>query len=454
MAGRRQPAIVPAIARAFLRTVVGRGRDEDVRRFHRWLEQQRLSLSTVVPADLERLFTRPFGKPIKRHTRWAYRSGLYPYLDWLHAQGRLHFSAQAVRPCAFPLPELAQQFLAALAVMVGQSSCQSYRNALRAFHRWLDHQSLDITTLTRQVMLSWLTDVKARGLRPITRIHILTYVRVYLRWLAEHGALPHHPDDLLRRADFPKPPRYLPRPLPPDVDREIQQRLAQSGGRYDLGLLLMRKTGLRLGELIALDYDCVRADLHDRRFLKVPLGKLDSERLVPMDDRTIALVRRLQRMGSRRRSWLLESPKRKRTRHDPYRHALKQAAAGLPLTDGPVTPHRLRHTYATELLSAGMSLLGVMKLLGHRDFRMTLRYTAITLEGIGKEYRDAIGQLEKKYDAPARITISDAQPVKMLSDVVAWIQNHLGHDPRRRALAAALVKRLLRVRDQLASIHA
>ena len=186
------------------------------------------------------------------------------------------------------------------------------------------------------------------------------------------------------RSDLPKLPQYLPRPLSPDIDVLLQKRLRQSRCRLQLGLLLMRNTGLRIGELLRLSHRCVRSDTRGHNFLKVPLGKLDTERLVPLDAKTLRLVRRLQRLGR----W----PPRllSRVRRSPHsllrdEAALRKACHGLT-TPEPITSHRLRHTYATTLLAGGMSLVAIMRLLGHRDYRMTLRYAAITDETVVTEY--------------------------------------------------------------------
>lgn len=439
-----RPHRVRKIARGFLRTPQARGRDTDVGHFHRWLEKEHLTLATVVPMDLDRYFTRPFGKWLAPSSRVTYRSQIYPYLDWLHAHGYLGFDSRAVRVCAYPLPDVAHQFLAALAITRKPYTCEGYRVSIRSFHRWLNQRAKSLATLTRPTVIEFAAHLALRKLHPITRLHMLSDLRVYLRWLAEQSVIAEDGDHLLRPSDFPKPPRYLPRPLPPDVDREIQRRLAQIGDRYALGVLLMRATGLRVGELCSLAYDCVRTDFDGNHFLKVPLGKLDSERLVPMDGKAVELVRRLQSIGTPGRSWLIESIKGRKTIDESYRRVLKQVRAGLENTDGPITPHRLRHTYATALLAGGMSLLGVMKLLGHRDFRMTLRYTAITQETLGREYRDALVEIEKKYQTPAPLRL-DPEPIKMLSDLIAWIQNHLGRDRHARALT----KRLLRIQKQI-----
>jgi hypothetical protein len=92
-----------------------------------------------------------------------------------------------------------------------------------------------------------------------------------------------------------------------------------------------------------------------------------------------------------------------------------------------------------------MSLVSVMKLLGHRDYRMTLRYTAITQETVGQEYFDALRQLETRYAQLRTATRQDDfDPVKALDEVARWAKGAIGRDGR------ALVKRIRRVRDSIA----
>ena len=143
-------------------------------------------------------------------------------------------------------------------------------------------------------------------------------------------------------------------PLEPDTDHALRQRLAASDDKYQRGLLLMRNTGIRIGELASLEFDCLRCDEAGNQFLKVPLGKLNNERLVPIDESTLALVQHLQHQGATPRTWLLETVRGRRGRWVHFKAALEAACDGLDIPNG-MTSHRLRHTYATSLLNAGMS---------------------------------------------------------------------------------------------------
>jgi integrase len=212
----------------------------------------------------------------------------------------------------------------------------------------------------------------------------------------------------------------------------------------------MRCTGLRVGELMSLEQNCIRIDYQENKFLKVPLGKLNNERLVPLDEKTVGLIEKLQCKGSRHRTWLLEKHHGKKTQYHDYRRVLNEACQDLEI-DGKMTTHRLRHSYATALLNGGMSLVGVMNLLGHRDYRMTLRYTAITQETVGKEYFEALLQIEKKYSVDLSLSKSSSEtdPIKLLSDVARLIQNHSANNNSKIQAARSLIKRIQRIQTAL-----
>ncbi|MBU6422859.1 MAG: site-specific integrase, partial [Chloroflexi bacterium] len=204
---------------------------------------------------------------------------------------------------------------------------------------------------------------------------------------------------LLFRGDAPHRPRPLPRYLAPDADRALVASLERSADRLAAdALLLQRATGLRIGELVSLELDCVHEIAEQGAWLKVPLGKLDSERMVPLDEETVALVDRIVAHRSPGRP--LPHPKTGRptefllTRHgrrvsvNALRDALGRAATAAEID--PVTPHQLRHTYATALVNAGVSLQSLMALLGHVSAEMSLRYGRLFDATVRTEYERAL----------------------------------------------------------------
>src|SRR5262249_48322104 len=173
------------------------------------------------------------------------------------------------------------------------------------------------------------------------------------------------------------------------------------------GLTVLRGPGIRLGELLDLELDCVWDSASHGSWLKVPLGKLGTERTVPLDELTLAALdewmtrrgpqRALPHPRLNRPADFLFTERGRRLGAFRLRHGLEDAvaAAGLRGRDGQprrVTPHQLRHTYATSLVNSGMSLQALMALLGHVSAEMTLRYAALAAPAIRTAYEEAMNK--------------------------------------------------------------
>ena len=441
----KQPFELPRCAQRFLRTGVNRRTCLLVCSLHRWLDRRRLTLAELTPDHFRQFLARPHRVRVATHIRFQYGNLLRGYLQWLYDRGLVSFVPASRRRHPFELPVLAREFLASLAPTHRASTRHRYVYSLRKFYTWLHAQGLEPERLTRSEITPWFNALHASGLRMVSRSHILIDVRAYLHWVSEQRRLRTAPDELIRRNDLPKLPQYLPRPLTAQADRELQHRLANASEPGAWALLLMRRTGLRIGELRNLEYHCIRAD-HQHSLLKVPLGKLNNERLVPLDAISVGLIRRLQSTGLRPRAWLVPGAGGARMSYDRIRRLLTIHSHGLadPIR---VTSHRLRHTYATEMLGAGMSLPGLMRLLGHRDYHMTLRYAAIIPETVSKEYDKALAQLATKYQLPTRSPTAESapEPGRILEDLSRLLRKHLSS---RRPIRA-LLKRIARLRHDL-----
>jgi integrase len=199
--------------------------------------------------------------------------------------------------------------------------------------------------------------------------------------------------------DAPRLPRPLPRYLPPDADRKVLRALESSPHRLLAdALLLLRATGLRIGELVDLELDCVHEVPGQGAWLKVPLGKLDSERMVPLDDQTVDIVDRiachrspgrpLRHPRTGRLVEFLLTHQGRRLSPDTLRDELARASRDAGLDT--VTPHQLRHTYATALVNAGVSLQALMVLLGHQTAAMSLRYGRLFDATVRADYERAL----------------------------------------------------------------
>ena len=253
----------------------------------------------------------------------------------------------------------------------------------------------------------------ARGGQPISAGEQRSRIITLGRFLADITEW-QWPDAPARRLvftrDIPKLPRALPRYLPADADRLIGETLQASPNRlFADALLLARATGLRIGELRDLELDCVHEVPGTGAWLKVPLGKLGSERMVPLDDEAVALIDRIA--GTRSPGKPLPNPKTgrpaefllthfgKRVSDQTLRDELARAcqAAGLPKA----TPHQLRHTWATALINAGCSLQALMAMLGHVSAAMSLRYARLFDSTVRADYERALAQAKTMLTVPA-----------------------------------------------------
>ncbi|ADU00716.1 tyrosine-type recombinase/integrase [Mycolicibacterium gilvum] len=237
---------------------------------------------------------------------------------------------------------------------------------------------------------------------PITvadRIRRIHAVGNFLAEITEWGWDDAPPRRLIFRTDLPRPPRCLPRYLPVDSDRKLTAALAKSPYRLAAdALLVQRACGLRIGELLDLELDCIHEIPGQGSWLKVPLGKLNSERMIPVNDEVLTLVDRITTTRSSGRPMIhprtgapadfLFTHHGKRLSQNAVREELNRAAQAASL--GHITPHQLRHTYATALINAGVSLQALMALLGHVSTQMSLRYAHLFDHTVRTEYERAL----------------------------------------------------------------
>jgi integrase len=206
-----------------------------------------------------------------------------------------------------------------------------------------------------------------------------------LAWTAQLVELAH----LIRREDLPRTPRGLPRPLTAQQDELLQQEFLR---RNDLGgnaFLLIRHTGMRIGECADLSFDCLRSTGPDQWAIHVPFGKLKTERMIPVDPFVGKLVQRLRFFRSLdplpADGRLLARPHTKEALVRELRDYLHQVCHAIGLSTR-IVPHQCRHSYATEMLRAGVSFPVLMKLLGHTSPDMTMRYLDVALNDLQREF--------------------------------------------------------------------
>jgi site-specific recombinase XerD len=274
---------------------------------------------------------------------------------------------------------------------------------------------------------------------------------------------------LIIRADFPARPQYLPRALSPENDRRLQEELRRADTLYANALLLTRITGIRIGECIHLPLDCRRQVGSDQWALHVPLGKLHTERLVPLDSEGLRLIERILELRAlaspgrlaKSKQFLLPRVGGRFALFQTLREAMADFAKRAGCADSkPISPHRLRHTWATEMLRCGISLPALMQLMGHKDIRMTLRYLKVTQPDLQREFHKARQGTAVAYSVPALAipaATADLPGIRhaltATRHLLEMYRRQLSNDHTRRRLQR-LDRRLLDVDQQLQNMAA
>ena len=259
----------------------------------------------------------------------------------------------------------------------------AYGRDLADVSGFLTGRGRDLTNAAPEDLEAYFSHLGARGLSPATAARRRSGLRQFYRFVLGEGW---RADDPSRRIDAPKRGRPLPKVLTREevvalIDAAIGRDSA-AGKRLAAMLELLYASGLRVSELLALP---LTALARDPAYLMVT-GKGGKERLAPLNDaaRTavaayLPLRRTFLPKGVKESPWLF--PSRGRAgRLTPRRlgQLLDEAARDARIDPARVSPHVLRHAFATHLLEGGADLRVVQTLLGHTDISTTQIYTHVT----------------------------------------------------------------------------
>jgi len=293
-------------------------------------------------------------------------------------------------PLAAAFGRAVDSFCAAL----NPDTTRHYRGTVRNFLLYLAEAhptAASLANLRREPhILGWMSHLRSQQppLATASYINRLLGLRCILTELAWKHQLSHFAH-FIRSEDIPRLPQRLPRPLSTEQDQQLQQELVRRNDLPSNALLLIRHTGMRIGECADLGFDFLRGTGPGQWAVHVPIGKLKTERLVPVDSFVHDLVQRLRFFRSLDPlppdGFLLPRSHRKEALVRELREYLHQACQDIGLSSS-IVPHQLRHTYATEMLRAGVSFPVLMKLLGHTDPEMTMRYIDVALTDLQREF--------------------------------------------------------------------
>ncbi len=255
----------------------------------------------------------------------------------------------------------------------------AYRRDLLAFVRYLERLRIaTLNSVTRRQVLDFLMDLKARGLGANSIARLFVSLKVFFRFLHQEGLLSHNVTAVM---DAPRLWKVLPGTL---SVKEVERLLADPAGDAphalrDRALLeVLYATGLRVSEACGLGLN----DVHfDAGYLRCT-GKGGKDRVVPFSETAGRALRDYLERG------------RPRFTADPSNRLVFPARRGRPLSrksawtrvklharragiEKPLSPHTLRHSFASHLLANGASLRVIQEMLGHADIATTQMYTHV-----------------------------------------------------------------------------
>lgn len=338
-------------------------------------------------------------------------------------------------------------YIEARSAVVRPKTLDKLTSALGIFGEFLTERFPEVTSLRKlerrhvEAYLAWTATRACRGshdrsktVGPFVPAHAATTLRNFLDDITAWGWAEAPRRRLVFATDIPRQPDMLPRALAPDADRALMAAVGDLADPFArTAITILRHTGLRRGELLDLELDCLMDFGPSGTWVRVPLGKLNDERAVPLDESALDAFA----------EWLAHRPAQRALPHPrdgrlcdfvfvergrrigPGRiqqglaHAVE--AAGLLGADGRplhVVAHQLRHTWATELVNAGMSLQALMTLLGHRSPEMTVRYARLASPTLRAAYDEAVGKVAR------RIPVAPAGR-RVVPDRVSWLASEM-----------------------------
>ncbi len=278
---------------------------------------------------------------------------------------------------------LLERFLDALWLERGlsENTLSAYRSDLQALSQWLQLQQLDLVSAGRADLLGYLQQRVEEGAKPRSSARLLSSIRRFYRYLVRERLVSEDPSS---RIDAPKLGRSLPKSL---TEEEVEALLGAPDtsnllGMRDRAMLeVLYASGLRVSELVGL----VLPQLNLQQGLVKVIGKGNKERLVPLGEEALSWLERYVRetrgllLGAVQSDVLFPSRRGSAMTRQAFWQLIKRYAllAGISKS---LSPHTLRHAFATHLLNHGADLRVVQLLLGHSSLSTTQIYTHVARE--------------------------------------------------------------------------
>lgn len=272
---------------------------------------------------------------------------------------------------------------------LADNTLANYRLDLEGFSRWLGARSLAFSDCSRTELQRYLGErsssggATGRGYTARSNARLLSCLRHFYRTLVREGHLAVDPSLLI---DAPKLPRSLPKALSePEIDALLRAPASTPLGLRDRAMLeLMYATGLRVSELVGI----TATQVNLRQGVLRVVGKGGKERLVPLGDEAahwltsyVGEARPILLKGGRSDALFVSNRRAAMTRQM-FWLLVKKHALAAGIAAGRISPHVLRHSFATHLLNHGADLRALQLMLGHQSLSTTQIYTLVAKEGL------------------------------------------------------------------------
>jgi integrase/recombinase XerD len=266
---------------------------------------------------------------------------------------------------------------------LSENTLKSYRYDLQQVAVFLDDRGTDLLCTSREDLLAFLAAQVQSGRSPRSLSRYLSGIRQFFQWAIREGRLQRDPSALI---ESPKLGRGLPKAL---NESQVEALLEAPDTSTPLGLRdrtmleLMYATGLRVSELVGLELSNINLNQGVVRVM----GKGGKERLVPLGEDASDCLQRYLRGARPELMKEADAPqvfvtnRKAGMTRQAFWHAIRRYALKAEI-ERDVSPHMLRHSFATHLLNHGADLRVVQLLLGHSDLSTTQIYTHIAREGL------------------------------------------------------------------------
>lgn len=289
------------------------------------------------------------------------------------------------------------QFLSFLQVEKGasQNTIAAYRNDIQQFSGFTSgrRNGKGWAAIDRNVVLEYLSDLRRKKYAEATVARKVAAVKSFFSFLTAEAIIPADPTETLAS---PRVGKALPKPISPEqVDELLEQPLRRNTpeAKRDKAMLeLLYATGMRVTELVSLDLDSVVLR-PDAAYVRC-VGKGSKERTIPVHEHAVEALQcyldeaRPLLVRNKDERALFVNRRGERLTRQGFWLILKSYAKSANI-GAHVTPHTLRHSFATHMLRGGAPLRNVQELLGHANISTTQVYTQITADHVREVYEQA-----------------------------------------------------------------